>query len=369
MVKAPKNTGFTRPRSSFFKSFGRGAGFTLVETVVAMAVMVILLGGAASALMLASRAVPTNDGLFRRTVESTDVLQKLAAELLTATEFSERTNRTVTFQVHDRDGDTVPEVIRYDWSGVPGEPLYRYYNQLPSAAILNDVHVFQLSYQLEATSTEEPPAPKESNETLLIGYDSTRDLAELDVTSGRWIGQYFLPTLPADATGWKVTRIKFKARPQSSSDGALSVKLRRADASKKPSTVLEEKKVKEMDLIEDVWHDVSFSRVSGLPPTDGLCLTVEYASGSDVVGRVRYRDKNVSIVNATRLEYTGSWATYTNQAMLFRVYGTVTTQGSPTVAEVFYVNKVGVAVQVGSDSSSRVETGVMILNRPEVSGP
>ena len=87
-------------------------GFTLVEVVLSMAIMTILMTGLASAILIASHALPTDDSPARAVVESAQVVDVMAEDLRSALWIRERTATSVEFAVPDRDADGAAERIR-----------------------------------------------------------------------------------------------------------------------------------------------------------------------------------------------------------------------------------------------------------------
>lgn len=212
----------------------RGHGFTLVELIVSLTVMGILTVGLASAIMLASHAIPEPRSPLNATIDASVVVQDIAGELFCATSFSERTATSIEFTVHDRDNDDVQETIRYEWSGTLGDPLTRQYNGGTVIEIAEDMHEFQLNYDLRTISREEPPTENESSETLLISHDASGGtLQELKIQNNRSCGEYFQPSLPADAVAWKITLVKFMAKVDGSVDGETLVQIRPPDWTKR----------------------------------------------------------------------------------------------------------------------------------------
>lgn len=334
-----------------------------------MAIMSVLMLGIGSAMMLAARAVPAEDSVFRHTANAATAVQQMVAELHTASAVIARGPRMIEFHVHDRDGDTIPESIRYQWSGTPGAVLSRSYKGATPVIFAEDVHNFSLAYGTQAIEATYIPAPTESEETLLASNDATADLSDLDIQSDRWIGQYFRPVLPANTVSWKVTRAKIFAGAYAGTDGVCSVQFRTADASNLPtSTILDSRTMLETGLTTRGWQEFSFNNVAGLSPTQGVCLVVQFGSGSGTAAQVRYRSKNVSLANAARLQYGGSWSSYGSQGMLFYAWGTVTTESAPQVVQAYKLADVRITLQVGSDPASTISTAVEILNRPDVSG-
>ena len=126
--------------------------FTLVELTVSMAVMTVLMAGLASAIVIASRAIPDDQSPVSATLEGYDIAEQIAGELFCAQTMPERTATAVTFTVADRDNDTVAETIRYAWTGTPGDPLTRQYNGGTVVNIIDSAYEFDLTYEIASIS-------------------------------------------------------------------------------------------------------------------------------------------------------------------------------------------------------------------------
>jgi prepilin-type N-terminal cleavage/methylation domain-containing protein len=360
---------YVRVRSS--RRPGRRAcrGFTLLEMVVALGVSSVILVGIGSAMLMAGRAVPDAHGPVIEGLAGAEALEPIAAELQYAITLNQGTTRLIEFTVADRNGDGTPEVIRYEWSGTAGAPLTRTYNGGAAVQVLTDVRDFNLTYDLQTISTEIPQG-NQSAETLLVSYDSSSGYAGYDVQQTQWYGEYFRPTLPADAVSWKVTRVRFYARSSGWASGQTKVQLQTATLGGMPTgVVLQEKTLQESGLPE--WYvlcEMSYTQAGGLLPQQGLWLVFRWTSGNtscELLGR----DSGVTATNlslARSVDGSISWSPLAGQSLLFRVYGTVTTAGTPTIQSTYYLNAVTLRLRAGTDSQATVQTGVRTLNRPEV---
>ncbi len=349
------------------------SGFTLVELVASMTPAVILLGGMGSAILIASHALPGRNSATDAILRASDVVEQMAGELHCAVTFTQRSATTVEIRVPDRNADLAPETIRYTWSGTPGDPLTRQYNAGTVVNVAEDVQEFQLDYDLKTISQEGSPNQNESSETLLMRQDSpSSNTSSTAVKSDFWVGEYFLPTLPADTVSWKVTRVKIRALASDSPlDGVTKVQLRLAASGNVPSTnFIGEALMYESSLMSSfLWYTFSFTSVARLSPGQGLCLVLKTAS-TDGSCRVEYASGGVSLPNAGYLEYSGSWTVTTDYALQFEVYGTITTSsGEPEVVDVYDLTGVGIKLRIGADAGTRVETAAQVLNEPEVTGP
>jgi hypothetical protein len=337
--------------------------------VVALGVTSVILVGIGSSMLLAGRAVPDAHGPVIEGVAGAEALEPIAAELQYAVTLNQCTTRQIEFTVADRNGDGTPEVIRYEWSGTAGAPLTRTYNGGTAVQVLTDIRDFNLTYDLQTISTEIPQG-NESAETLLVSYDSSSGYADYDVQDDQWYGEYFRPTLPADAISWKATRVRFYARSSGWASGETKVQLQTATLGGMPTgVVLQEKTLQESGL--PIWYvlcEMSYTQASGLLPAQGLWLVFRWTSGNtscELLGRNSgVPGTNFSL--ARSVDGSISWSTLTGQSLLFRVYGTVTTAGTPTIQSTYYLNAVGIRLRAGTDSQSTVQTSVRTLNRPEV---
>jgi prepilin-type N-terminal cleavage/methylation domain-containing protein len=133
-------------------------GFTLLEMVTAIAASSVILLGMGSAMLVASRAMPDAQNPSAQTVSGAEALEQIATELQYAVSITERSERVIQFTVADRSGDSLPDTIRYEWSGTGGDPLTRKLNSGTAVTVLPNVRTFSLSYDVQNTTTTTPTA-------------------------------------------------------------------------------------------------------------------------------------------------------------------------------------------------------------------
>lgn len=346
---------------------GGRRGLTLVELVVSAAIMGIIMTGLASAILIASHALPSDQNPATALVDSVAVADQIAEELRSAIWIRQHDPTAIAFTVPDRDADGASESISYAWSGTVGDPLQRQYNSGAIVDVLDDVHSFALRYDLETTTEEYPGVPVESSEVLLSSYTGANDLEGYDIDQDDWIGQYFEPSLDPNAVGWKVTRVLFEARARDTKDGQTLVQLRPADPDGLPTaTVFEQHTMYESDLIYSYqWQEFAFSDVSGLSPDDGLCLVLQFGAGNEDSARIRYDNHGVSGEFYTD-DAGADWTMSADNEMRRYIYGTWSTPGPPQTATRQYVTGVEFGLQVGDDSARLVITRAQTLNTPEL---
>lgn len=322
-----------------------------------------------SVMLLAAKAIPDAKSPAASTITAAQALEPLVAELQYAASVNNRSATMIEFTVADRDGNDVPETIRYQWSGTPGDPLTRTCNAGPAVPVLADVREFALSYDLSMTSTEIPQT-NESAETVLMSYNSLLYQDSYPIKGGEWYGQYFFPTLPVDAVSWKVTRVQLHARADGAQLGEARIQLQLPTAGKLPSgVVLEEETIVESSLL---WvfaeQEFAFSEVSGLSPQQGLCIVVKWISDA-VACRLLGVERYASSANRFLLKSTSqglTWSAPAGESLIFTVYGRVTTAGTPQIQTTYYLDAVGIRLRTGSDTQATIQTAVRMPNRPEV---
>ena len=338
-------------------------GFTLIELVVGLVISTVLVVALGSAVVITSKAIPDSQSPEKTVLDTTRLLPDITQELRYALRVFDRTSTAVKFTVADRDGDTKQETIRYEWSGTVGDPLTRQYNGGTISNVAENLHEFELLYETEMV-TETIEFEVESTEVVLASYEDPDDVDEYAITSSDWLGQYFEPSLPPDATRWRVTRVLIKAHLDGAANGETLIQIRKASVLKRPlPRVLEQKSMWEAFLsFGYTWKEFSFIDLPWLSPNIGLCLVLEWANGA--ISAVIRCDNDGGSGLVLSNDAGISWSN-TTQSMVYFVYGTYMTPTTETIDHHF-LHQVQIGLQIGSDPSSRVDTAVGILNRPEV---
>lgn len=342
-------------------------GLTLIELTVSLVIMVIVLGAITSAVVIASHAIPDGTGPLEAGVRGSEAANQIARELCYAISFEERSSTAVAFTIADRYGTKANDTVRYAWSGTAGDPLTRQYNGGKVITFLDNVSEFDLAYDLQEVTEQSPGPGVEGAETELMGYDSVSDLQEAHIHDNLWWAEYFKPTLPSDAVSWTVTRVQFQAKRDSNDGTTTLIQLRLPAADITPSaTVVDVASMAQLSLTDSFqWVERSFTSATGLSPDVGLCLT--FITDDNKSCQLRYQDNNVSLPNTGFMQGTPDWQSpATDQALLFHVYGTVSTPGSPVDVTRQYVTGVRLTLRVGGSSEARIHTGTGVLNAPEV---
>ncbi|RPJ80582.1 MAG: hypothetical protein EHM13_11810 [Acidobacteria bacterium] len=164
--------------------------------------------------------------------------------------------------------------------------------------------------------------------------------------------------------------MRFTARQAGLLGGEAGIQLQTPTAAGLPSGIVLEERTFYENILPLLYlvQEVTYTRVSGLSPQQGLCLVFRWQADGEAC-KLLGQDRNVSDANIALLKSTDrgvSWSTLSAQSLLFSVYGTVTTAGTPQIQNRYYLKAVGIRLKTGTDDQATVQTGVRILNRPEV---
>ncbi len=363
----------------------RRSAVTLVELVLSMTVMTVLIGGLGSAMVLAGRAVPDGQSPTSALLEGYRVAEEIAGELYVARTFTERTATAIEFTVADRgdepDGD---EVIRFEWSGTPGDPLIRQYNGGTAAELLPKVYEFDLTYTSRSTTeTTTQTVSSEGVEALLATFDGWSGVTGTPKSHllgpGYIESEYFEITPEAGANELKITGAEVVAALMSTPPDAVQVEIRRStqDGSYEPAAtpIGTPATIPGSALgMAALWHRADFSDVIVSDPdrTD-YCLVVTLV-GSTPCFTNYYYSKSAPDDGMYYLwsdDGGASWDPRANarnqQDLRFKVYGSfATTSTEEVVVTRNFVSGVRIKLRTQSAESTRVETSVQVLNSPEV---
>lgn len=122
---------------------GFGAGFTLIETLVAVSVSGVLLLSLGSVIVLASRAVPTGQETVITAASVERGIAVIQSDLEETIDIASNGGNFLV-GVPDRDGDGVGEVIRYTLDG--SGSLSRGQNGADSVVLLREIKNLSLDF-------------------------------------------------------------------------------------------------------------------------------------------------------------------------------------------------------------------------------
>lgn len=349
------------------------AGISLIEVVVSMAIMSVLIGAMVSTVFLATKALPDPDSPTFIILDTGRVADDLAEELRYAVTFTQRLPNLVEFTVADRDNDLAPETILYQWSGTPGDPLTRQYNGGTVVNMIDNVQQFSLTYNIKSAvdpTAERPEIEGPEQQFLAQDGDNSGAEATYAISANKKCAQSFQPTLPADATSWRITRATFIGAPGGSANGNLSIEIVTESGNGKPqNSAIDAVLVAEADLVATQWHEVVFPNAGGLDPSKAHFVAMTRASGGSIVGNITIGENSLASPDTHYYADDGGgtyWEDTTKDIWLW-VWGTSSTPDLSWVPPTTdYLKTMTITVQSGTNPATAVELETAILNQPVV---
>lgn len=272
----------------------RRSGVTFLELMVSLPTATVLIGAMAMCITITMRAKSQDDSLFRTTYDLAGATSQIASDLELATALVTSSATHIEFVVPDRDGDALPEQMRYEWGGEKGtnanKVLWKYKNE--DASVLFD-NVGAFSIQTNSTSVSATvPNHLLSQTAILKSLNALEggEFRERVINASNSIGQYFIPDIPGSGKRWDLGSIRIMVRAADSQlNGVLKVRVMRSNASKLPiAPVLAEVDIAESTLGTTYqWLDIPIAPISWQTQGTPLCITLSYGGGTGDVARVQ----------------------------------------------------------------------------------
>jgi type II secretory pathway pseudopilin PulG len=365
-------------------------GFTLVELGISSALLGVLMVSMASVVVLASKALPDFSSAAETGGSNAMALDQVLAELRCATEVTVATATSLEFLVADRSGDSNAETIKYTWAGT-GHPLMRSYNAAAAAPVTGNLHSFAFEYSRRKTSTTQTTTTTwDSGEVLLASFNGwaglTPSATMTTVSSTAWVSETFLidkVTLPADTSKLVISRVTFQARRSGSATGtSYTVAIHRPSATGSsvpaaspvgtPFSLL----VAPLSTLSFAWVEATFSDVVFNNASEtSFCIVVKGSGTSSA--QVRYLTLSIApgdnYIYRTTTTSGGSWlptSSFNVNDMPFFVYGSYQRpQSASASVDTYFLASARIVMQSSVETSSRIDAGTEVLNKPKVPAP
>lgn len=315
-----------------------------MEVAVASVAVAFLVASLGAVLAFAARVMPSDKDTTLKAVATRAGFQALARDLAAAYAVLEASPARVEFLVPDRDNDGDPEQIAFVWSGVSGDPLRRIING-SGESIEPRVRAFSITYHTLPGQRDADLGLVESDEVLLASYRGASD--GNTVMNGLGLGMSFVPSIPADAQSWRVTRARLWLKSEGTADGVGNVYVMPAtDALIPTSTALASSTIRENMLTSGGgWFEVVFPTCVARTPGQPVALVIARSSGSDLGawGSASAVGHGSTMARATRPLFM-SWSSSVGQPLLFEAYGRYTAP-SRTVQAVTRLHRATITIK------------------------
>ena len=285
------------------------SGMTMLELVVSIPTATVLIGVMAMCVTVMMRARSQDDMLFDRTYNLSKALNQMASDMKLATSHVSSSASHLEFVVPDRNGDGLPEQMRYEWggtSGVNANSILWKYNTSPLSILFEDVGQFslQMNHTVAATAV---PNHLRSEVAVLKSLDAYPDgvFREQIINSASHVGQYFIPDVPGLGKRWDLGAIRIMAKAaDSNTDGVLQIRVMRGDTlTRQPTaTILAEIRIEEWRLGRSYqWLDLPIAPIAWQAQGIPLCLTIGYASGTGDIAKIQFLENGTGMPSNTNL--------------------------------------------------------------------
>jgi hypothetical protein len=357
--------------NSLNRAHRRLRAFTIIELTVAMVASAFLMVGLGSVMFIARQVAYSPTAASRRS-KTADVINQISDELRYATVITQQTSQILEFVVADRNSDGTAEKIRYEWSGIAGDPLRKTVNGATAVDVVTSVYAFNVTLQQKSKTTT-LTTTTDSAEGLLLGNASVVTGTYRDVDTSNFYGIQINPAamtgLPANALSWNLTKLEFHGKQNGTATETLAVQLRLAgDPNDGPtSSVVGQATIAE-SLISatDGFNTVTFpNAIRNLVFNRFYQVVFLQPSGSGKALKLTNND-TASTGIFESYDAGASWQYISPRQVYVRLYGTFTTPGPSYNVVRNYVPCIRLALQSGNQSHARIDASIPLRNSPEL---
>ena len=353
----------------------RRSGVSMLELMITLPTATVLIGAMAMCITVMMRAKSQDDFLFRSTYDLSNTATQIASDIESAVSHVSSSTTHIEFVVPDRNGDGLPEQLRYEWGGATGANANKIlwkYNQEPLSVLFDEVGAFELE-KGTVSAPSSVPNHLRSDVAVLKSINALPSGVFLEqvINSSNAIGQYFIPDVPGSGIKWDLGSIRILVRAADANlDGILCIRVNASNTtSKLPiAPILAEVKIAERRLGTDYqWLDIPIApiawRAQGIP----LCITVGYGGGTGDVARVQFVENGIGMpTNANLVTSINGGTTWTasNGARGLRFYAYGLYDGYTGRRN--FLSSVDLKLGSSRTTTQKIETSVRLPASPEI---
>ncbi len=182
-------------------------------------------------------------------------------------------------------------------------------------------------YRYSVTYAQGATSESQSSQQLLKSFTGFN--TNENVNSSVFLGQYFVPDLPAEATSWSIDRIDIYLEGHGAVSATMDFKLYSSDINGEPATLLEAQAIPESALPPNgspAYHPFHLSTATGLTPGVGYCFVMEQTGGGNCA--IVHYEGGATQTNSHLIRGgVGWWNADSNNSLQYRVYGTYISTG------------------------------------------
>lgn len=350
-------------------------GLASLDLLVSIPSAVIILAGLSTCVTLMLRSNSQDERFYRDIQQIADASLQMAMEIEMANAIAVTSPTAIEFCVPDRNGDSLPEQIRYEWktnSTSTQRDLYRQINRGTEAPVISNLTGFELQYGYASASSI--PNRFRSESVLLKKVDSVPlvEYLERSIDSVNHLSVSFLPDSLTSTALWDLGSVEFMLRTTDpDAAGSLRLRVTAVDANlvPLPSTVYADIAINNRDL-NTRYQYIEFP----LAPIDRLSSTTRLAvilstSNEHPPIRVQCLTHASNLPANLRMSQSsnggGTWSTTLNTSPRFLATGFVSTSSS-TVSSRRNLTSVDILMTGLSGLDPTMMASAKLLAQPEV---
>jgi hypothetical protein len=353
----------------------RRRGVTLLELMVSLPTATILIGAMAACITIMMRAKSQDDTLFRSAYDLSKAAAQIASDLESATAHVSSSANHIEFVVPDRNGDGLPEQMRYEWGGSVGANANKIlwkYNQQPLEVLFEEVGEFSLQKNTALVPiTLSNHLLSERAVLKTVNAFPGAAFREQVINANNSIGQYFIPDITSSGVKWDLGAVRIMVRAaDANQDGILCVRIMRSDTTSKLPIlpILAEVKIAESRLGASYqWLDIPIAPVSWQSQGTPLCMTLSYGGGSGDVAFVQFVENGTGMPSnanlVTSADGGATWSASSNaRGLRFYAYGLY----DGFVGQRAFLSRVDLKLGSSRLTTRKIETSARLLALPEI---
>jgi hypothetical protein len=258
-------------------------GFSTLELLVSLPGSIVLLGSVGLCLHAMLKAKTQEEATFRDVHEVNDAMLQMTSDIEAAQSIVSFSSTHLEICVPDRNGDQLPEQIRYEWGGTSGRTANRLLWKINGSGLLPRFEgIGGMNLQYHWLSSGAIPNHHLSDYAILNDVDTSPEgsFSEFTLDERRGVGVTFRPD--RTTSGWELGGLRLMLRRAAeTTNGKLRIDIRAVDGNQLPSGgIFARVELAQSDLSSRYqWLDIPLAPVYR-GSTDRLCVLL-YTTGGD----------------------------------------------------------------------------------------
>lgn len=312
----------------------RRPAFTLIETVLTLSVVAVIMLSLTSLMMYMGRAIPAGDDPDALAAKAVAEAELAAAEFGEATLVTGADPTTISFEIPDNTGDSIAESVYVKYNA-GDRTLLKSINGGPYVVIMRDVVDFAPRFLVDERSVATAGADVQDPTTYLVCAYTGPGAMSNEVTSSKKVALLITPSLPSDATQWKMTRLRIKLAKRSLAGLSLAFALHPYTEGANPDasaalTSATRSLVELVSINTQTWTYVDFPAATWRSAGDPLWCII--STSALTVADVPY-DNNVAHTTKSASMAASAWSVNNDGGCLFEAYGVIRRPSEDAVTE------------------------------------